>query len=121
MEKETNKPEINEFISADEYPDFLDGQFNPSMEDMPYPPVMNMNTMPLSEDEISQEELAKKDLPYKHSNLFHDFVLSKTEKEVREIAPGLDLNQNQNLLVMTIEKEYPSLFDNFAEWLADRK
>jgi len=114
------KPELKEFISADEYPDFKDGQFNPLMRNRAYPPTMNMNTMPLSEEEISQEELNKKDLPYKYSNLFNDFVSEKTEKEIREIAPSLDLNQNKNRLIMNIEKNYPSLFDNFAEWLASK-
>lgn len=74
----------------------------------------------LAEDEISQEELIKKDLPYQYSNLFQDFVLEKTEKEIREIAPGLDLTQNKNRLIINLEKNYPSLFDNFADWLADK-
>lgn len=117
MGKKTNKP-LKEFTSAGTYPDFKDSQFNPLMKDRAYPPKMDMNTAPLAEDEITQEELTKKDLPYKYSNLFQDFVLEKTEKEIREIAPGLDLNQNKNRLIITLEKKYPSLFDNFADWLA---
>ena len=65
------KPEIFEFLSADEYPDFLDGQFNPFMAGKPYPPKMNMNPSinPLAEEEISQEELDVRDLPLKYPNL----------------------------------------------------
>lgn len=113
------KPEIFEFLSADEYPDFLDGQFNPFMAGKPYPPKMNMNPSinPLAEEEISQEELDVRDLPLKYSNLFDDYVLIKTEAEIREIAPGLDLNQNPHKLILTIQKNHPELYDSFAEWL----
>ncbi len=113
------KPEIFEFLSADEYPDFLDGQFNPFMAGKPYPPKMNMNPSinPLAEEEISQEELDVRDLPLKYSNLFDDYVLIKTEAEIREIAPGLDLNQNPHQLILTIQKNHPELYDSFAEWL----
>ena len=108
------KPEIFEFLSADEYPDFLDGQFNPFMAGKPYPPKMNMNPSinPLAEEEISQEELDVRDLPLKYSNLFDDYVLIKTEAEIREIAPGLDLNQNPHKLILTIQKNHPELYDS---------
>lgn len=114
-----NNIELNEFISADEYPDFFDGQFNPSMH--AYPPVQNMNNQPLAETEISSEEINKKDLPYKFSHLFDDFVTEKTEAEVREIAPTIDLNQKPVLLMMSLEVNYPSLFDTFADWLFEKE
>ena len=98
---------------------FLDGQFNPFMAGKPYPPKMNMNPSinPLAEEEISQEELDVRDLPLKYSNLFDDYVLIKTEAEIREIAPGLDLNQNPHRLILKIQKNHPELYDSFAEWL----
>ena len=75
------------------------------------------NLKTIKETEISPEEINKKDLPYKFSNLFDDFVREKTESEVREIAPTLDLSQKPALLMMSIETNYPDLFDSFAEWI----
>ena len=108
-------------LTADEYPDFFDGQNNPLFKNSAYPPVMNTNDKPLSETEISNEELHKKDLPYRFSHLFDDFVTEKTEAEIREIAPTIDLNQNPGMLMMNLETNYPSLFDNFADWLFNRE
>lgn len=99
--------------------DFFDGQFNQSMH--AYPPVKNMNNQPLAETEISSEEINKKDLPYKFSHFFDDFVSEKTEVEIREIAPTIDLNQKPSLLMMSLEVNYPSLFDMFAEWLFEKE
>lgn len=74
----------------------------------------------IKEMEISPEELNKKQLPYKNQDLFDDYVLEKTEAEIREIAPTLDLNQRPDLLIKTIETKHPELFDNFAEWLSNK-
>lgn len=75
------------------------------------------NLKTIKETEISPEEINKKDLPYKFSNLFDDFVREKTEAEIREIAPTLDLSQKPALLMMNIETNYPDLFDSFADWI----
>ena len=193
---------LKEYWSADEYPEFTDGQFNPLFKNRPYLPTMNMNTAPLSEDEnipeqlekrqlpieydymwgdyikslgdsvtqimpnigleaiqntntkdlvrvlaekypelydefaewiykqlhgqiseaeISYEEINKKDLPYKFPELFDDFIQSKTEAEIREVAPTIDLRQEPEDLMVDMDKNYPSLFDNFADWLFNRE
>lgn len=120
LNEELTEEAMMEFLSADEYPDFLDGQNNPFMYGKAYPPVMNMNAAGLSEEEISQEELSIKDLPLKHSNVFHDYVFDKTEAEIREIAPTINLDMNPHALVLYIEKNNPDLFDSFAEWLSEK-
>lgn len=112
---------LNEWWSADEYPEFTDGQFNPLFKNRAYPAQINMNTAPLAETEISSDDLHKKDLPYQFPELFEDFVQAKTEAEIREIAPAIDLNQNPISLMADMEKNYPSLFDNFADWLYNRE
>lgn len=71
----------------------------------------------LSESEITPEEVNKKQLPYKFADLFDDFVTQKTEPEIRAIAPNLDLNQDPGVLISDLEKNYPSLFDEFADWI----
>ena len=110
---------LNEFLGNNEYPDFFDGQFNSAFH--AYPPVKKINNQPLAENIISSEEINKKELPYIFSHLFDDFVTEKTEVEVRVIAPTIDLNQKPSLLMMSIEINYPSLFDTFADWLFDRE
>lgn len=104
-----------------EYPDFFDGQNNPLFANRAYPPVVNINDKPLSETEISSEEINKKELPYKFSNLFQDFLFEKTEAEIREIAPTINLQQNPHALIIDMEKNYPSLFDTFAQWIFDKE
>lgn len=95
-------------LTADEYPDFFDGQFNSSFKNKPYT---------VKESEISQEELNKKSLPYKHADMIDDFILQKTEEEIREIAPTINLNRTPILIVKDLDDNYPSLFDNFADWI----
>lgn len=109
-----------EFLGNPETPEFIDGVNNPMMSASPYPPTMNMNSMPLAEEEISQEELSIKDLPLKYSHLFENFVREVSEYEIREIAPNINLDMNPHALIMQIEKTNPELFDNFAEWLHSR-
>jgi phosphoribosylpyrophosphate synthetase len=75
----------------------------------------------IHETEISSEEINKKELPYRFSHLFDDFVTEKTEAEIREIAPTLDLNQKPGMIIMNLETNYPSLFDNFADWLFNKE
>lgn len=75
----------------------------------------------ISETEISQEEINKKELPFKFPELFDDFVLAKTEPEIREVAPDINLNKSPELIIMDLQTNYPSLFDNFAEWIFDNQ
>jgi hypothetical protein len=75
----------------------------------------------IKENEISSEELNKKELPYRFPDLFDDFVIAKTEAEIREIAPRINLNQNPDLLIKDLEQNYPSLFDAFADWIFNRE
>lgn len=104
-------------LTADEYPDFFDGQANPLFQNRAYPPTMNMNNQPLGETIMSQEELNIKDLPFQHPEMFADYVRLKTEPEIREIAPELSLKQEPEALMKDIQQNYPALFDSFAEWL----
>lgn len=114
--------ELDEFISPKEYPEFTDTQFNPLFKNRPYPPQMNMNALPLSEEEtLSIDELNKKELPYKYPEMIDDFIREKTEGEIREIAPTIDLNQKPIMIVRELSKNYFSLFDNFAEWIYEKK
>lgn len=115
-----NEKQLEEFWSADEYPQFDDGQFNPIFHNRPSLPVMNMNTAPMREAEMSQEEVDVQLLPLEYHYMFDDFVTYTTEPEIREIAPSLDLNRNTKDIVLDIKKNYPSLYDNFAEWISDR-
>lgn len=119
LNEELTDEALMEFLAADETPDFLDTQTNPMMHARPYPPTMNMNSQPLAEEEISQDELDIRDLPLKYSNMFDDFVTEKTESEIREIAPLIDLGMNPHALVMHLEKNSPDLYDSFAQWLHD--
>ncbi len=74
----------------------------------------------IKEAEISQDELNKKDLPIRYSDMFDDFILAKSEAEIREIAPTINLKQNHIALAADMKKNYPSLYDNFAEWLYEK-
>lgn len=117
-----NEKELQEFWSANEYPEFTDGQFNPTFHNKPYPPAMNMNTAPLSnESVITSEELNKKKLPYMFPEMFDDFLIEKTEAEIREIAPTIDLNQPIKKLLKDLEENYPSIFDDFADWIFNKQ
>jgi hypothetical protein len=104
-----------------EYSDFFDGQNNPLFKNRAFPPVRNVNDKPLDEAEISSEEINKKKLPYRFFELFDDFVIEKTESEIREIAPTIDLSQRPDLLMMSLETNYPELFDSFADWLFNKE
>jgi len=115
-----NEKQLEEFWSADEYPQFDDGQFNPTFHNRPSLSVMNMNTAPMREAEMSQEEVNVQLLPLEYHYMFDDFVTNTTEAELREIAPTLDLNRNTKDIVLDIKKNYPSLYDNFAEFIDDR-
>jgi hypothetical protein len=119
LAEELTEEDAIHFLSREEEPDFLDGQENPLMNVRPYPPTMNMNSQPLGEEEISQDEIDIRDLPLKHSNMFDDFVTEKTESEIREIAPLIDLGMNPHALVLHLEKNSPDLYDSFAQWLHD--
>lgn len=55
-----NEKQIKEYWSADEYPEFTDGQFNPTFHGRAYPPAMNMNTSPISETELDESKKGKK-------------------------------------------------------------
>lgn len=117
-----NEKELQEFWSANEYPEFTDGQFNPTFHNRPYLPAMNMNTAPLSNESVmTPEEINKKKLPYRFPEMFDDFVIEKTEAEIREIAPNIDLNQAPKVLIKDLEKNYPSIFDDFAEWIFNQQ
>lgn len=74
----------------------------------------------LHENKISQDELEKKSLPYKYANLIDDFIVIKTEAEIREIAPSINLRQEPVLVIKQMEQKYPELFDNFAEWIHEK-
>jgi hypothetical protein len=104
-------------LTADEYPDFFDGQANPLFQNRAYPPTMNMNNQPLGETVMSQEELDIKKLPYKYPDQLEDFIRLKTDEEIREIAPDLNFKQEPSALIADIDQNYPALFDSFAEWL----
>jgi len=118
-EIELNSLEETQVIKSD-YPEFQDGQANPIFHNKAYPPKMHMNTSPLGESEISQEELDKKLLPIEYHYMFDDFVTYTTEAELREIAPAIDLNRNTKDIVLDIKKNYPSIYDNFAKFISDR-
>lgn len=108
-------------LSRNDYPNFFDSQFNKDLKNTPFPPVANVNNAPLREDVIDNEELNKKDLPHKFPELFKDFVKEKTDAEIKEIAPAIDFSQEPEYLVRNLETNYPALFDNFSDWLFDRK
>ena len=108
-------------LSRNDYPNFFDSQFNKDLANTPFPPVANVNNAPLREDIIDNENLNKKDLPHKFPELFKDFVKEKTDVEIKEIAPAIDFSQEPEYLVRSLEVNYPELFDNFADWLFDRK
>lgn len=120
VHKDVKKLALQQEISNDspsDYPDFFDPLFNKSLSNSPFPPVANVNNKPLAEDIINNEELNKKQLPYKHPELFHQFVKEKTEDEIKEIAPSIDLSQEPSYLIKNLETNYPALFDSFADWL----
>ena len=71
----------------------------------------------IKETIISNEDLNKKQLPHKHPELFSQFVKEKTEDEIKEIAPSIDLSQEPAYLIKNLETNYPALFDSFADWL----
>ena len=113
---------INEMNTKDirDVPEFLDPLSNPLMKNRPYPTGIKIANQ-LSEEEISTQELEKKLLPMQFPHLFDDFVREKTEREIREIAPNLNINQSAILLMKDIKKNYPSIYDNFAQWISDKK
>lgn len=113
--------DLNENIGPNDFPEFLDTQSNPLMFARPFPPVMNPNTAPLRETEISQEEVDKKYLPYRHADMIDAFIQSKSEAEIREVAPDIDLNRSAQEIVSDLDAKYPSIFDNFAEWIFQNK
>jgi len=105
---------------ANDYPEFTDGQSNPIFHARATPPTMNMNTAPMREAEMSQEEVDVQLLPLEYHYMFDDFVMYSTEAEIREIAPTLDLVRNSKDIVMDIKKNYPSLYDNFAKFISEK-
>ena len=102
-------------FTADEYPDFMDTQYNPAMANRPYPPLANVNSSPLAED--IDQDVEKRHLPYKHPELLQRFINLETEANIRSVAPEINLQRPPLEIIKDFDHFYPSLFDNFAEWI----
>lgn len=74
----------------------------------------------IKETEMTASEVNVKKLPYQFSDMITDFIAEKSIEELREIAPTLNLSQNPILIVKQMDREYPGLFDNFAQWISDK-
>jgi len=118
----TNQLQINEEaenMTRMDYPDFLDTQYNPNMENSPYPPMTNPNRAPMREVQLSPEEVNKKNLPLQYHNLWSEF-LQANQAALGDILPTLR-RQYSNLetlqTVKDVEKDNPALYDEFAEWI----
>ena len=92
---------------------FFDLQWDGSTKD-----TSNLRT--IKETEMTASEVNVKKLPYQFSNMITDFIAEKSIEELREIAPTLNLSQNPILIVKQMDREYPGLFDNFAQWISDK-
>lgn len=102
-----------------DYPDFLDTQYNQNMQNSPYPPKTNLNRTPMSEVDISPEELNKKNLPTQYHNLWSEF-LNANKSALGDILPTLTRQYSNVETLQTIQdvkKDNPALYDQFANWI----
>lgn len=70
----------------------------------------------LKETDINTD-VEKKHLPYKHPELLQRFISFETEANIRSVAPEINLQRPPLEIIKDFDHFYPSLFDNFAEWI----
>ena len=116
------KKELEEYWSADEYPEFTDGQFNPTFKDRAYLPTMNMNTAPLAEDADMPPTIEKLQLPLEYDYMWGDFLAAQGG-DIAKILPQVaqqGVQSNTRALVRQLAIDSPDVFQKFANWIYEQ-